>query len=65
VAKFRRLGSTSKGVSFGALLPDWATNAGRVGASANDVFALSTLGRVIRTVGSTADALSPRMVRTS
>jgi hypothetical protein len=35
------------------------------GASTNDVFALPALGRVVRTLGSTADTLSLGMVRIS
>jgi hypothetical protein len=64
-AKFKRLGSSSKGVSYGALLPVWATNAGTMGASTDDVSALSTLGRVVRALDSTAQALLPGMVRIS
>jgi hypothetical protein len=42
--KFRRLGSSSIGASYDTLLSDRATNACVVGASADDVSALSTLG---------------------
>jgi hypothetical protein len=35
-----------------------------MGASAGDVHALSSLGRMVRTVDTTTDALPPRMVRT-
>jgi hypothetical protein len=64
-AKFRRLGSSSKGVSSDTLLHGWATNVGTVGTSANDVSALSTLGRVVWIMCSATDTLSPWMVRTS
>jgi hypothetical protein len=62
--KFRRSEWPSVGLPSSTLLPDWTTNAWVVGASTNDVFALSTLGEVVWTVGSTADALPPGMVRT-
>jgi hypothetical protein len=64
VAKFRRPGLSSVRLLSGALLPGQATNAWAVGTSADDVPTLSTLGRVVRTMGSTADALPPGMVRT-
>jgi hypothetical protein len=63
--KFKRLGSSSKGVSYDALLPNWATNAKTVGAFADVVPAFSDLGRVVWTLGSATSALSPGMVRTS
>jgi hypothetical protein len=63
--EFRRLGSLLKGVSSDALLPGRATNAKTVGPSVDDVSYLSTLGRVVWTLGSAADALSPEIVRTS
>jgi hypothetical protein len=63
-SKVRRSESLSAGVSSGALLPSGATNVWVVGASANDVPALSSLGRMVRTVDTTTDALPPRMVRT-
>jgi hypothetical protein len=62
--EFRRLGSSSKGVSINALLPR-ATNAWAVGAYADDVSALFTIGRVVWTLGSIVNALSLGMVRTS
>jgi hypothetical protein len=65
MVEFRRLGPRSKGISFVALLPDRATNVRTVGASTDDVSILSTLGRVVWTLGSTTDALPPGMVRTS
>jgi hypothetical protein len=65
MTEFRRLGSSSKGVSSGALLPGQAANAGTVGASVDDISSLSTLGRVVWTLGSVVDALSLGMVRTS
>jgi hypothetical protein len=60
--KFRRSGSSSQGLSSGTLLPSRAANARAVGASVDDV---STLGRVVQTMGSITDTLSPRMVWTS
>jgi hypothetical protein len=65
MTKFRRLGSSSERVSFGTLLPGRATNVWAMGVYADDVSAMSTLGRVVWTLGSTADAFSPRMVKTS
>jgi hypothetical protein len=62
--KFRRLGSSSARLSSDTLLFGRSTNAYVVGTSADDVPSLSTLGRVVPTMGSTADALPPRMVRT-
>jgi hypothetical protein len=53
---------SSVGLSFGTLLPGRATNAYVVGASADDVSALSTMGRVVHTMVSAADALPLRMV---
>jgi hypothetical protein len=63
--EFREFGSSSKGVSSGAFLSGWATNAGTVGNSADDVSVLSTLDMVVQTLGSAADAFSPHMARTS
>jgi hypothetical protein len=63
--KLRRLGSSSMGLSSDTLLPDRAIDAWAVGASTDDVSTLSILGRVVLTVGSIADALSLRMVRTN
>jgi hypothetical protein len=63
-AKFKRSGTSSTRLSFGTLLPDWATNTWAVGASVDDVSTLSSLGGVVQTVGSTADALPSGMVRT-
>jgi Zn-dependent M28 family amino/carboxypeptidase len=62
--KFIRSGSSSARLSSDALLPSQATNVWAVGASADDVSTLSTLGRVVRNLGVTADALPPRMVKT-
>jgi hypothetical protein len=64
VMKFRRMGSSSARLSFGALLPGRATNAWVVGASADDVSTLSSLGGVVWTMDTTVNALLPRMVRT-
>jgi hypothetical protein len=64
VTKFRRLGSSSVGASSGALLPDRVINAWAVGAFADDVFALSTLERVVRSMDSATNALPPEVVRT-
>jgi hypothetical protein len=63
--KFRRSGSSSVRLLSGVLLPDRATNAWAVGASADDASTLCTLGRVVQTMGSTTDALPPEMVRTT
>jgi hypothetical protein len=63
--KFRRSGSSSAGLPFGALLPGQAANAWAMVSSADDVSTLSTLDGVVQTVGSTADALSHGIVRTS
>jgi hypothetical protein len=60
--KVKRLGSSSMGLSSSTSLPDRATNAWAVWASADD---LSTLGGVVQTVGSAADAFPPGMVKTS
>jgi hypothetical protein len=60
MTKFRRLGSSLSG----ALLPNQATNAWAMGASTDDVSALSTLGGVVHSVDSAANALPPGMVRT-
>jgi hypothetical protein len=64
-AKFRRSGSSSAGLPSDTLLPGQTTNAQAMGAFADDVSVLSTLGGVVWTVSSVADALSSRMVRTS
>jgi hypothetical protein len=64
MTKFRRSGSSSTGVSSDVLLLDWATNAWAVEASADDVSALSTLGRVVGSMDSATNALPPKMVRT-
>jgi hypothetical protein len=64
MVKFRRSGSSSIGESSGAILPDRATNALAMEASTDDVFALSTLGGVVRSMDSAANALPPEMVRT-
>jgi hypothetical protein len=64
MTKFRSLESSSIGVSSGILLLDRATNAWAMGASTDDVPALSSLDRVVRAMDTTTDALSPRMVRT-
>jgi hypothetical protein len=63
VTEFKRLGSSVEGISTDALLPGWATNVGTVGASVDDVSTLSLLGRVLSTLGSATNALSPGMVR--
>jgi hypothetical protein len=62
--KFRRMGLSSPRLSSGALLSDWATNAWAVGTSADDVSTLSSLGRVVRSMGATTGALPSEMVRT-
>jgi hypothetical protein len=62
--KFRMSESSSARLSSSALLPSRATNAWAVGTSANDVSALSSLGGVVQTMGSAADALPPEMVNT-
>jgi hypothetical protein len=62
--KFKRSGSSSTGASYDALLPDRATNAWAVGISADDVSALSTLGVVVRSMDSAANALPPGIVGT-
>jgi hypothetical protein len=46
-------------VSSDALLPDRATNAWVMGASADDVSTLSTVGRVVWTLSSDPNALPP------
>jgi hypothetical protein len=48
--KFRRMESSSIGLSSGALLPSRATNAWAMGASVDDVSTLSTLGMVVWTL---------------
>jgi hypothetical protein len=60
--KFRKSGSSSARLPSSTLLPGQATNAQAMGASPDDV---STLGSVIWTVGSAADALSLGMVKTN
>jgi hypothetical protein len=65
VLKFRRPGSSLTGASSNTLFPNRADNAWAVGASTDDVSTLSTLGEMVWTMGSTVDALSPRMIRTS
>jgi hypothetical protein len=57
-SKFRRLGSSSARVSSDGLLPCWATNAWAVGASADDVPALSSLGGVVLTMDTTTESAS-------
>jgi hypothetical protein len=59
--KFRGSVSSSAKLSSNVLLPGRAINAWVVGVSTDDV---STLGRVVQTMGSTANALPPGMVRT-
>jgi hypothetical protein len=61
--KFIRTGLSSIRSSSSALLPGRATNTWGMGTSADDVPALSTLGRVVRTLGFAADALPLEMVR--
>jgi hypothetical protein len=58
VTEFRRLGSSLEGVSYGTLSPYWATNVETVGASTDDVPTLPTLGWMVLTMGSTANAFS-------
>jgi hypothetical protein len=55
--KFRRSGSSSARLSSDALLLNQTTNSRAVGTSADDVPTLSTLCRVVWTMGSAADAL--------
>ncbi len=55
--KFRRPGSLSVGASYDTVLLGRATNAWAVGTSADDVSTLSSLGRVVRAMDATADAL--------
>jgi hypothetical protein len=62
MAKFRRLGSPSAGLPSDTVLLGRATNAWAIGASADDV---STLGGMVRSMGSTTDALLAGMVRTN
>jgi hypothetical protein len=64
VVKFRRSRPSLARLSSGTLLPGRATNAWAVGAFTNDVSTLSSLGGVVRIVGSTTDALPSRMART-
>jgi hypothetical protein len=63
-SNFRRSGSSSTRLSSGALLPGWATNVWAMGASADDVSTLSSLGGVVRTMGTATDALPPGTVAT-
>jgi hypothetical protein len=63
VTKYRRLGSSSIG-SSGTLLLDQVTIAWAVGPSTDDVSALSTLGRVVRSMDSATNALPPGIVGT-
>jgi hypothetical protein len=53
-----------EGVLFDALSPGRTANAEIVGTSSNDVSTLSTLGEMVQTMGSTADALSLGVVGT-
>jgi hypothetical protein len=62
--KFRRSESSLARLSYGALLPSQATNTWAVGTSVDDISAMSSLGGVVQTMGSTANALPPGMVRT-
>jgi hypothetical protein len=65
VWKFRRSGSSSVRLSSGVLLLSQATNTWAVGDFADDVPTLSSIGRVVQTMGATAtDAFSPGIVRT-
>jgi hypothetical protein len=57
--------SSSTGLSSDALLLNRATNAWVMGVFANDVPVLSTLVRVVQTMGSNVDALLSGMVKTS
>jgi hypothetical protein len=60
VVKFRRPGSSSARLSFDTFLLGRATIAWVMGTPADDVPALSTLGRVVRTMGSTFNVLFTR-----
>jgi hypothetical protein len=62
--KYRSSGSSLARVSSGTLLLGRATNAWAVGAFADDVPTLSSLGRVVRTIDTATNALPPRMIRT-
>jgi hypothetical protein len=62
--KFRRLRLLSARLSSSFLLPSQATNAQTMGASADDVPALSSLCGVVWSMGTTIDALPPGMVGT-
>jgi hypothetical protein len=64
IATFRRTGASPPRLSFSASLSSRVTNAWAVGASADDVPTLSSLGGVVRSMGATTDALPPGMVRT-
>jgi hypothetical protein len=64
MTNFRSSESKSIGASSSVLLPDRATNTWAMGAFVDDVPALSSLGRVVRAIDTTIDALSTRMVRT-
>jgi hypothetical protein len=59
VSKFRVSELSSARLSSGALLLDRATNAWAVRISVDDVSTLSSLGGVVRIMGTTADALPP------
>jgi hypothetical protein len=59
MTKFRRLASSSKGVSSSTLLPGRVTNVGTMGAFVDVVLALSDLGRVVWILGSTAMHFHP------
>jgi hypothetical protein len=63
-AAFRRSGASPPRLSSGASLFGRATNAWAMGASADDVPTLSSLGGLVRSMGATIDALPPGMVRT-
>jgi hypothetical protein len=60
VIEFRRLGSSSEGVSSDALSPGRNANVGTVEASVDDVFTFPTLDRMVRIMGSTTDTLFTR-----
>jgi hypothetical protein len=64
VSKFKRSGTASIRLSSDTLLPGQTTIAWAVGASADYVSTLSSLGGVVWTMNTTIDALPPGMVRT-
>jgi hypothetical protein len=64
IAAFIRLGASPLRLSSGAPLFCRATNAWAVGASADDVPTLFSLGGVVRSMGATTNALPLRMVST-